>query len=686
MDEETNDNRYKENLSIPPRFFQHVDLFRTFEAAKEIDQIKLLNLINHLHFTGNPLYILLKHPIYQNSLLVKAYPEPCHGSQLTCRWDESYFQYNLKSHLPLCLVIINNPFMIITSFNLLQCDNDIFSLQLPEISYALNQRHTQRYFCKNISAELMQSDFVASGELVDFSPTAFRVKAGSETHKHHCWFNPDVPLSVRLFSNEVMIYSEFCKCIRWQDGPNISTEFVFASENQHISRFPAKKIRNPRRKINPPLTAVFEHPFIKKKLQRDIFDISSTGFSIRNKPDEEIFFPGLTIPQLSFHIAGIPIANCVAQIIYRRIVEDDIQYGFAILDMDIHSYSRINHVLGINSDPKISISTEVDMDALWDFFFQTGFIYPEKYGLCQAHRNYFTETYRKLYQENPEIARHITYNKNGRIYGHISMIRAYERTWLLHHHASRPTKSMLNGFAVLRQMMYFTHGMYQLPSARMDYVISYFRPENKFPDRVFGGFARDFNNPQACSLDLFTYLTLPATCPELDFPPKWCLRACTPHDFWELGQFYKHHSGGLLLNILRSGYSDSRDETLEKVFERLGFLRRYRIYSLMFEDQLKAVFIVDQSDLAINMSNLLNCIKVLTIDPLGLLPEMLSIAVSKLGSVYNLDKISLLLYPAITDKSACISYEKRYQLWIGDMRYMNQFMDYVHEKFRMNYD
>ena len=101
-----------------------------------------------------------------------------------------------------------------------------------------------------------------------------------------------------------------------------------------------------------------------------------------------------------------------------------------------------------------------------------------------------------------------------------------------------------------------------------------------------------------------------------------------------------------MLNILRTGESDPGDESLEKVFERLGFLRKYRIYSLMYQDQLKAVFIVDQSDLAINMSNLLNCIKVLTTDPSGLPPELLSVAVSKLGSVYNLDKITLLLYPA----------------------------------------
>ena len=492
MDVETNENRCEENQFTPPRFFQHVDLFRTFEAAKAIDQMKLINMINHLHFTGSPLFILLKHPVYQNSLLVKAHPEPCLGSQLTCRWDESYFQYKLESHHPLCLVIIYNPFMIIAPFNLLRSDNNSFTLQLPDKSYALNQRQSQRYPCRDVSAELMQSDFVAMGELIDFSPTAFRIKASSETLKHNCWFNPDVPVSIRLFSNEKIIYSESCRCIRWQDDHNISKEIVFASESQHISRFPAKKIRNPRRQINPPLTAVFEHPFIKKKIQRDIFDISTTGFSIRDKPDDEVFMPGMMIPDLSILLAGISIANCAAQIIYRRIEENNIQYGVAILDMDIHSYSRINHVLGINSDPKISVSTEVDMDALWEFFFQTGFIYPEKYGFCQAHRKNFIETYRKLYQENPEIARHITYEKNGRIYGHISMIRAYERTWLIQHHAARSIENKLAGFVVLRQMMLFLHGMYQLSSARMDYVICYFRPENKFPDRVFGGFAQRF--------------------------------------------------------------------------------------------------------------------------------------------------------------------------------------------------
>ena len=328
--------------------------------------------------------------------------------------------------------------MIIVPFNLLRSDNKSFTIQLPEKSYALNQRQSQRYPCRDVRAELIQSDFVVSGELMDFSPTAFRIKADLEAREHNCWFNPDAPASIRFFCNEKLIYSELCRCIRQQNCNNISKEIVFTSDSNHNSRFTAKKIRNPRRQLSPPLTAVFMHPFFKKRIQRDIFDISTTGFSIRDKPDDEVFMPGMMIPDLSILLAGILIAKCTVQIIYRRIEEKNIRYGVAILDMDIHSYSRINHILGINSDSKISVSTKVDTDALWDFFFQAGFIYPEKYGFCQAHRKKFIETYRKLYQENPEIARHVTYNKNGRIYGHISMIRAYERTWLIQHHASMP--------------------------------------------------------------------------------------------------------------------------------------------------------------------------------------------------------------------------------------------------------
>jgi len=224
-----------------------------------------------------------------------------------------------------------------------------------------------------------------------------------------------------------------------------------------------------------------------------------------------------------------------------------------------------------------------------------------------------------------------------------------------------------------------------LRSASMDYVMCYFRPDNKFPNRVFGGFARDLNTSQACSLDLFAYLSFPMLSFDKDFPREWSLKESTPADLWELENFYNHCSGGLLLKTLQTGRSNG-DDALEKISERSGFLRKWRIFSLTDRGHLKAVFIVDQSDLMINMSDLLNCIKVLVTDPVGLPLEFLFLAVTKLGCVYHLDKVTLLLYPFSYVESAGISYEKQYQLWITDMHYSNQFMDYVQSKFRMKYE
>ena len=686
MDVETNEDHREDDAFTPPRSFQHIDLFRTFETSGSIDRMKLINMINHLHFKGSPLFILLKHPVHRNSLLVKAHPEPCLGSQLTCRWDESYHRYQLKSHPPLCLVILYNPFMIIASLNLFRGDHNGFTLQLPEKSYALNQRRSRRYPCRDVTAELIQSGFGITGELMDFSASAFRIQTDPQASGHNGGFNPDAPASIRLFSKQIMIYSETCRCIRQSDDQDSSRQIVFASESEHIRRFPAKKIRNPRKLLLPSLTAVFRHPFFRQRIQRDIFDISTTGFSVRDKPVDDVFMPGMIIHDLSILLAGIPVAVCTAQILYRRMEAEFIQYGMAFLDMDIRSYSRINHVLGMNTDPRISVSTEVDMDALWEFLFQTGFIYPEKYGHCQSHRQDFIETYRKLYQENPEIARHITYEKNGRIYGHISMIRAYERSWLIQHHAARSVENKRAGLIVLRQMMLFLNGMYPLPSAKMDYAICYFRPENKFPNRVFGGFARDFNNFQACSLDLFAYLTLPVTALEKNLPLEWVLRESTPPDLWELEQFYRHHSGGLLMHVLRCREPGPGEASLEKDFDRFGFSRKCRFYSLLYQGRLKSFFIVDQSDTVINMSDLLNCIKVLITDPGDLPWEWLCLAVSKLGNVYNLQKATVLIYPAHCADSAGIVNNKRYQLWILNLRYSNQFMDYVQKNFRMKYE
>lgn len=239
---------------------------------------------------------------------------------------------------------------------------------------------------------------------------------------------------------------------------------------------------------------------------------------------------------------------------------------------------------------------------------------------------------------------------------------------------------------VLKQIMYYLNNMYRLPSSKTDYVMCYFRPESKFPNAIFGGFARELNNPRACSMDLFSYLLYPSLSFKTQLPEGWVLQECSTPYLWELSRFYNHHSGGLLLDVLRRGHKISSDESLENLFERLGFLRRWKAYSLTQGENLNAVLIVNQSDLGLNLSELLNGIKILVTNPEALPWDILSTAIGQLTPLYNMDKVPILIYPVeeyVLSKH--IPYEKQYQAWIYDARFVGQFMEYLDRRFKITY-
>ena len=313
-------------------------------------------------------------------------------------------------------------------------------------------------------------------------------------------------------------------------------------------------------------------------------------------------------------------------------------------------------------------------------FLKTNFIYPKKYKYIQTVRDSFQETYRKLYEENLEIAKHFTYQKNGRIYSHISMIRAYERAWMIHHHAARAQNGRHTGLVVLKKLIGYLFDMRRFPSGNLDYFICYSRPENRFTDHVYSGFAREKANPGLCSLDLFTYLpyTLPQAQPPL--PDGWTLRRCSVSDLWEFERFYKHHSGGLLWNVLFSDL-DAQVEPLEKTYARLGFLRRWQFFALHYADDLKAAFIMEESDVALNLSDLLNGIKIMVMDS-ALPMDVIFSAVGQLTSDHAAGLLPLLIYPSDYTSDKDLLSGKQYVMWILDAQIGNEFVGYLERKFR----
>ena len=669
-----------------PSLFQHYDLAYVREFDLILDREALTNRLNYVNFIDGSIQVHLGHPKYQDSILIKAYPEPCLARELTCRWSgEDISGLNLANYEFLCFVIDDGQSLLMVPAVLKEIYSDRFVFQLPPESYVLRQRQARRYACREINTELIQSGFLATGELVDYSPVGFRIRVRPESSCSFHWFNSDELVTIQLFHDQQIIFSGLCRCIR-QQYERRDREIVLTPVDNRFSRFKKKQIRNPRQQLSASPHLVFDHPLSPKRVQLEVNDISPSGFSVYERKDEGVLMPGMIIHGLTINFAGALTIGCNAQVIYR--LEENkkgVRCGLAILDMDIKSYSRLNHILISSLDPEVQVATNVDTDELWDFFFDAGFIYPKKYNLIQSHREDFKKTYKKLYQEVPEIARHFICQKNGRIHGHVSMVKAYERAWMIHHHAARTMDNKRAGLKVLKQVMHYLNGMCHLPSSKIDYVMCYYRPENKFPERVFGGFARDLKNVQGCSVDLFSFLPYTTFSLNTRLPDGWSLKESSKLDLWELNRFYSHHSGGLLLSALGVDQENTDDEPLEEVYGRLGFVRKRKTYSLTHRGELYAVLIVNQSDFGFNLSELLNGIQILVIDAEGLPWEALSSAISQVTSVYHADRVPVLFYPMDYVKLKNVPSEKRYQAWILNLRFGNEYLEYMHRKFKTGY-
>ena len=668
------------------RFFKHGNLLDALENARTIKQTDLSNLLNSIHFSGKSVDVLLHHPEYKENILASAYPEPNYGKTLTCRWAEEHLPGSELEKCDLSNLFINDgQSVVIVPVSPDHFSLESFSFPLPETAHILNRRKRKRYLCQDVAVELLQRDKRIMGEMIDFHQNGFRILVGPDIDGFSNRFKPDTSITILIRQEKTVIFSCSCFCIRSEEVLS-GTDVVLIREQKRRRRSPKKQIRDPRKQLVPSPSLTFEHPFSKKNIRLDIADLSTSGFCVHEEADDAYLVTDMVIREMVVDFRGGMKLKCAVKVSYCSEEEEGIRCGLSILDMGIADYSCLTHILSKAIEPHAHTCSSVNMEDLWEFFFSTGFIYSQKYRSIHAHREKFKETYRKLYQEDQDIAMHFTYQKNNRIFGHMAMVRAYEKSWMIHHHAAMPVFDKRAGFMVLKQIMHCINNMYRFPSANMEYVMCYFRPESKFPDHVFGGFSREINDPKRCSMDLFSYFIYPTLSLRVELPGGWSIGPCSKKDLWELNRFYLRRSGGLLLDIIYPKHDTRPEESVEDLYNRYGLTRKWNSYALIYYDQVKAVLIVEQADLGLNLSGLLNSIKILVIDEKNLPWDVLSAAVHRLTDVYQTEKVPILIYPHDYLEIQNASYEtKRYMLWIYDARFVPRFMQYMEENFKISY-
>jgi hypothetical protein len=653
-------------------------------VAQQISQNQLINSLNLINFLDKPLYVNFRHKQYQRSLSIKAKPQPCQDDHLTCVWQQD--ADSIVDHPDFYvfenIIIPDGQRFLVAEPDVLQINHRRIRFILPETGSAADARSTRRHQCQGINVYVTQNGALFYGSMIDFSAFSFRVQVKTAPPQTFDWIDTDMAVNVILFDGNRTLYSGECDIVKQTHGQT-SQSWIVSPVRRKIRRFRPKEFRSTRQQMNPLPTVRFKHPFSKKSVHLEVLDLSGSGLAVREEIKHAVLMPGLIIPNLQICFSDGAHVTGVAQVVYSQRAEETegagmLRCGIAILDMPADQHIKVLSLIHQTNDKNAYLCHRVNQDDLWNFFFDTGFIYPQKYEFIEKNKDRIKKTYKKLYTESPTIARHFIHQRNGVILGHMAMVRFYGKAWLIHHHAALRSSANRGGLAVLNQIGSFINDSHRLNSIKMSYVFCYYRPDNKFPNHVFGGAQKNIMNPKGCSIDRFAYFHLRSDDRDaVALPHGWELEPTTDMDLRDLECHYEDVSGGLMIHALDLEDGCHDIEETQAAFERIGLVRERHLYSLKLAGVLKAVIILNLTDIGLNMSDLTNSMKVIILKQEGLTFHIIRIGLLALFRKHQVDEMPVLAYPATTAAALDIPCEKIYNLWILSMNHTDDYFRYL---------
>jgi hypothetical protein len=659
----------REVASGPPKVLETIVPASSAAAPRLVTRNRLINRLNYLNFQNRTVFLAFEHARYGHTLRVEVRPQPCRENHLRCTWVDPRTARAIRRYYVFSsLVVPDEQKLLQGAGQMMSIDEDGIVIKLPEVCTEVQSRRVVRNPCTGIQVQLLKNGSRFEGTLLDFTPLSFRARVRASPPQTFGWLTAAEPVMVVLSNDREILFSGDCRIVS-KTGTRIFREFVLEPSQERIHRFEPKQYRSVRHALVPEPTAVFEHPLTGRLISLKVLDLSGSGLAVEENARNAVLMPGLMIPRLDLCLAGNLKFLCRAQVVYRQVLdpasEDPrIKCGLVLLDMAVENHVQLVGLLHQADERRSYVCNQVDMDELWSFFFETGFIYPEKYAFIQKNREDIKQTYAKLYTRNPTIARHFTFQDRGKILGHMAMVRFYDSTWLIHHHAARREFTYKAGLNVLEQIGRFITDSCRFSFMHMDYVICFYRPDNHFPNSMFGGVCDSIDDSRKCSEASFAYCHVECNREVEASLGGHCLSPADDDDLRELSSFCQHESGGeMMVGALDLEPGDIGQSDLAEEFGKLGLKRERQLYAVKRDDRLQAVAMVNVADIGLNLSDLTNSITLFVLERKELTNEIIRAVLSVLMNSLGQEQLPVLIYPEAAAETLKIPIGKRYVMW-----------------------
>jgi hypothetical protein len=230
-------------------------------------------------------------------------------------------------------------------------------------------------------------------------------------------------------------------------------------------------------------------------------------------------------------------------------------------------------------------------------------MYSEKQDILAPVLPQITDTLDKLNRRPTKLFKSLVSKKGDRLVGYVSGLRAYRSTWLSQHLAGAAgahTGPLLNvGLAE-----YFG----QDPD--VEYCKVYFRPENRWPARVFGNFARKVSDPWLSDLRTYQYFNISTDLSGLGGSGAIRVVEAQPGDLTIVEQHFVTTERGLLIRSDDLTRANLELRPLNESYRELGLERRRHVLLALDRDTPVAFALAEISSPGLNLSELLSAFRI----------------------------------------------------------------------------
>lgn len=160
--------------------------------------------------------------------------------------------------------------------------------------------------------------------------------------------------------------------------------------------------------------------------------------------------------------------------------------GFEITSIDSDKKEKLRSYIFRHNYPYIVPFHVKYLDKIWDLFFKSGYMIPEKADYVKIIKRNIEDTWVKLYDEKSKIGKMLLFLDNNELYGTVAAAQAYDDTWMLHQVAGLRHPEVKIGRYILDSITIQT-----IEHLEVNNVKAYFRKENNWAIKKFFKF-REF--------------------------------------------------------------------------------------------------------------------------------------------------------------------------------------------------